>query len=70
MPSDGGQEVGQNEEPKNRKQSEAVEEQSVWYDKVSTRPSTLPEITISMTNFAREEDARLLADIIRGLLTL
>jgi len=69
MPTDGGQEVGQNEEPKDRKQSEAVEEQSVWYDEVSTRPSTLPEITISMTNFAREEDARLLADIIRGFLS-
>jgi hypothetical protein len=44
-------------------------EQNAWYDEVSARPSTLPEITISMTNFAREEDARLLADIIRDFLS-
>jgi hypothetical protein len=41
---------------------------NTWYDEVSVRPSTLPDITISLTNFAREEDARLLGDIIRGYL--
>lgn len=44
-------------------------ERNTWYDEVSARPSTLPEITISMTNFAREEDAQLLSEIIRDFLS-
>ena len=32
-------------------------DKNTWYDEVSVRPSTLPDITISLTNFAREGDA-------------
>lgn len=59
--------MSESAEPNDSEQTEG--ERNTWYDEVSARPSTLPEITISMTNFAREEDARILADIIRGFLS-
>jgi hypothetical protein len=39
-----------------------------WYEEVSARTTTLPEITISLTGFAREEDAHTLGNIIREFL--
>lgn len=59
--------MSENEEPMEQEQKQ--DESNTWYDEVSSRPSTLSPITISMTNFAREEDARLLADIIRDFLS-
>lgn len=44
------------------------ESSNPWYDEVSARTTTLPEITISLTGFAREEDAHNLGNIIRGFL--
>lgn len=51
-----------------RGQSQA-ESGNTWYEEVSARPSTLPDITFSFTNFAREEDERQLAGIIQGYLS-
>jgi hypothetical protein len=39
-----------------------------WYEEISARTTTLPEITISLTGFAREEDAQNLGNIIRDFL--
>src|SRR6266481_2383942 len=55
------------DEPIDPKQTQAAES-NTWYDEVSARPSTLPNVTISLTNFAREEDAQLLGGIIRDYL--
>jgi hypothetical protein len=55
------------DEPIDPKQTQTGES-NTWYDEVSARPSTLPNVTISLTNFAREEDAQLLGGIIRDYL--
>jgi hypothetical protein len=41
-----------------------------WYEEVSARTTTMPEITISLTGFVREEDAQNLGNIIREFLVL
>lgn len=41
---------------------------NLWYEEVSARTTTLPEITISLTGFVQEEDAHNLGNIIREFL--
>jgi len=55
------------EEPVVQKQ-DTEEPQNPWYEEVSARTTTLPEIMISLTGFAREEDAQNLGNIIRDFL--
>jgi hypothetical protein len=59
--------MNMNEGPDSPERSQ-TDEPNTWYDEVSARPSTLPNVTISLTGFASEDDAQRLGEIIREYL--
>lgn len=42
------------------------EHSNSWFDEVSARPSSLPELTISLTGFSQENVAQKLGETIQG----
>ena len=54
--------VEPNEEP-------AMNAPETWVEEISTRETTMPDVTITMVGFAEETDAQNLANILRGFLT-